>query len=78
MYMYITVHLVQLEAGNYPSRSEHRNSSTTGPPTGNTGLKASNLHEPLIQGTMLTSWGCAVAAHSQGGQGVALMETASL
>ena len=33
--------------------------------------------KPLIQGTTPTFWGFAAAAHSQGGQGVALMETVS-
>ena len=37
-----------------------------------------HLHTPLIQGTTPTFWGFEVAAHSQGGQGVASMETASL
>merc|ERR1712192_143630 len=60
----MTVQLVRVEAGNYPWKMGHRNSSTTGPTTGSTG-------------TTPTFWEFAAAAHSQGGQGVALMETAS-
>ena len=71
----ITVQLVQLEAGNSPWKTGHRNSSTTGPPTGSTGQK--KFLEPLIQGTTPTLWGCAAAALSQGGLGAGLMETAS-
>ena len=37
-----------------------------------------HLHKPLIKGTTPTFWGFAAAAHSQGGQRIALMETASL